>query len=214
MLFNIYINSLIGALRCSDFGCHLGDEYIGCIVYADDIILLSASLVKLQNMLDICCIQGASLDIQFNADKSYLFVVGESYGEVLPALRINGAPIVWANSLRYLNVKFVSDKRLNIDISQVMRKFYAAANAIFSHCKYASEFTKLLLLESFTLPMLTYGLNAIFLSRTQMLKLNSCWNNIYRKIFGHFKWESVKEIQLFCQRLDFIRVVDKCKFSF
>jgi len=47
-----------------------------------------------------------------------------------------------------------------------------------------------------------------------MLKLNSCWNSIYRKIFGYFKWESVKEIQLFCQRLDFIRVVDKCKFSF
>ena len=91
MLFNIYINSLIGAFRYSDFGCHLGDKYIGCIVYADDIILLSASLVKLQNMLDICCI---CLDIQFNADKSYLFVVGESYGEVLPALRINGAPIV------------------------------------------------------------------------------------------------------------------------
>jgi len=70
------------------------------------------------------------------------------------------------------------------------------------------------LLESFTLPMLTYSFNAIFLSRTQMLKLNSCWNNMYRKIFGYFKWESVKEIQRFSQRLDFIHVVDKCKFSF
>jgi len=69
MLFSIYINSLIGALRYSDFGCHLGDEYIGCIVYADDIILSSA-------FLDICCIQGASLDIQFNADKSYSICSG------------------------------------------------------------------------------------------------------------------------------------------
>ena len=34
------------------------------------------------------------------------------------------------------------------------------------------------------------------------------------KIFGYFKWELVKEIQLFYQRLDFIHVVDKCKFSF
>ena len=47
-----------------------------------------------------------------------------------------------------------------------------------------------------------------------MLKLNSCWNSIYRKIFGYLKWESVKEIQLLCQKLDFIHVVDKCKFSF
>ena len=151
------------------------------------------------------------MDIQSNADKSYLFVVGKSYGEVLPALSINGSPIVWANSLRYLGVKFVSDKRLHFSSNaQVL----CCSECYFSHCKYASEFTKLLLLESFTLPMLTYSLNAIFLSRTQMLKLNSCWNNIYIKIFGYFKWESVKEIQRFSQRLDFIHVVDKCKFSF
>jgi len=49
---------------------------------------------------------------------------------------------------------------------------------------------------------------------TQVLKRNSCWNNIHEKIFGYFKWELVKEIQLFYQRLDFIHVVDKCKFSF
>ena len=49
---------------------------------------------------------------------------------------------------------------------------------------------------------------------TQMLKLNLCWNNIYGKIFGYFKWEKVKEIQLFYQRLDFIHVVDKREFTF
>jgi len=214
MLFNIYINSLIGALRSSDLGCHLGNEYVGCIVYADDIILLSASLIKLQKMLDICYLQGSNLDIQFNVDKSYLFIVGHSFGEMLPVLRMNDVPIAWTDSLKYLGVKFISDKRLNTDISPVMRKFYAAANAIFSHCKYVSQFTKLHLLESFTLPMLTYGLNAICLSRPQLMKLNSCWNSIYRKIFGYFKWESVKEIQMFCQRLDFVHIVDKCKFNF
>jgi len=34
MLFNIYVNSLIAALRSTDLGCHLGDDYIGCIAYA------------------------------------------------------------------------------------------------------------------------------------------------------------------------------------
>jgi len=47
-LFNIYIDSVIHALRVSDLGCHLGDVYVGCIAYADDIVLLSASLVNLQ----------------------------------------------------------------------------------------------------------------------------------------------------------------------
>jgi len=50
-------------LRSSDLGCHLGDNYIGCIAYADDIILLSASLVNLQKMLAICCAQGKEYTI-------------------------------------------------------------------------------------------------------------------------------------------------------
>jgi len=31
LLFNIYIDSVIHALRVSDLGCHLGDVYVGCI---------------------------------------------------------------------------------------------------------------------------------------------------------------------------------------
>jgi len=53
----------------------LHDEYIGCLVYADDIILLSASVVNLQRMLDVCHTVGANMDILFNAAKSTLFTV-------------------------------------------------------------------------------------------------------------------------------------------
>ena len=53
MLFNIYVYSLVDALRYCNLGCHIGDEYVGCIVYADDIISISASLTNLQNMLGI-----------------------------------------------------------------------------------------------------------------------------------------------------------------
>ena len=53
ILFNIYINSVISALRLSGLGCHISGVYIGCLVYADDIILLSASVGHLQMMLDI-----------------------------------------------------------------------------------------------------------------------------------------------------------------
>ena len=48
VFFNIYIDELINSLQKSDFGCHIGREYVGCIVYADDVLLLSASVVHLQ----------------------------------------------------------------------------------------------------------------------------------------------------------------------
>ena len=48
-LFNIYFDSIIVALKQA--GCHMGGVYIGCLAYADDLILISASVVKLQKML-------------------------------------------------------------------------------------------------------------------------------------------------------------------
>jgi len=50
-LFIIYIDSVISSLRLSDYGCHLREEYVGCIIYADDILLLSASVTNLQKCL-------------------------------------------------------------------------------------------------------------------------------------------------------------------
>ena len=83
------------------------------------------------------------------------------------------------------------------------------------HSKFVNEDVKLRLFESFALPLLTYGLNVIFLSDTQLSKLNSGWNNnLCRKIFGMKPWKSVKEIQIFCGRLDLKHLIDLNKMKF
>ena len=43
--FNLYVNVIIDALSKAGYGCFIHRIYMGCIVYADDIILLSASIV-------------------------------------------------------------------------------------------------------------------------------------------------------------------------
>jgi len=43
----LYFNSIIMFLKTSDLGCHIDGMFVGCIAYADDIILLSASVVNL-----------------------------------------------------------------------------------------------------------------------------------------------------------------------
>jgi hypothetical protein len=40
-------------------------------MYADDILLLSASLIDLQSMLDTCGSEGSLLGMSFNAKKSH-----------------------------------------------------------------------------------------------------------------------------------------------
>ena len=80
-LFNICMDTIISALRSSDFGCHIGGCYIGCIAYADDLILLSGSLTQLQMMLQLCENEAQNMDLIFNCKKSCLFKVGVSFNE-------------------------------------------------------------------------------------------------------------------------------------
>ena len=53
ILFNFYINKLIAALRSSGMVCYLGSDYVAYILFADNILLLSASVCSLQRMVNL-----------------------------------------------------------------------------------------------------------------------------------------------------------------
>ena len=42
--FSIYVDDLIKRLELSGTGCHVNGGYIGAILYANDLLLLSASI--------------------------------------------------------------------------------------------------------------------------------------------------------------------------
>jgi hypothetical protein len=67
-----FINDLLVILRDCSLGCYMSDVYCGCIFFADEISLLSASvdLCKLQMMLDLCITFASAVDLKFNQDKS------------------------------------------------------------------------------------------------------------------------------------------------
>ena len=76
VLFNIYIGSVINSLKLSDSGCHINGVYIGCLVYADDIFLVSASVGTLQKVLDIVMAAAQTLLSETKQEISYpLFVL-------------------------------------------------------------------------------------------------------------------------------------------
>ena len=68
-LLNLYVDIIIAALSKAGYGCFVRKINMSCIVYADDITLLSASIDALQEMLNICFHKGEELDIIFNNSK-------------------------------------------------------------------------------------------------------------------------------------------------
>ena len=46
--------------------CSIGGHCFGVLFYADDVVLLSDSVIKMQNMLNICSLYGKQCGINFN----------------------------------------------------------------------------------------------------------------------------------------------------
>jgi hypothetical protein len=88
ILFNIYVDDLLHNLEVSNLGCHVGSYYYGCIMYADDLLLLSASISDMKCMLDICALYGDTNNILFNQSKSSCLKVGKCLYEDIPKLHL------------------------------------------------------------------------------------------------------------------------------
>ena len=67
-LFCVYMDPLLGKLRNSGLGCHIGGLYFGAFSYADDIILLTTSRESLQLMLKICEEYAKEYSMKYSTD--------------------------------------------------------------------------------------------------------------------------------------------------
>jgi len=44
-------------------------------------------------------------------------------------------------------------------------------------------------METFCLPLISYGCECVNHDGKKLCQLNVCWNNAYRKVFGMHVWE-------------------------
>lgn len=214
VLFNMYVDAIITNLKYKRFGCHIRNLYLGCIMYADDIILISSSVIELQLMLDLTSEVGNDIGINFNSAKSMCIVIGPGKLQLPAPMHIRGSQMKWAESIKYLGLTILADKYFAIDFSNARRKFFIAVNTILSKCKFTSDVVKLELMEMQCLPILMYGSESLNLGASQLSQINSWWNSVYRKLFGYNKWESIKEVICLLGRLDILHLVNMRRLFF
>ena len=70
VLFCVYLDVLLIALKEDGVGCHIGQWFIGALAYADDIVLLAPTSRAMRRMLKTCDEFAEMYDLKFNADKS------------------------------------------------------------------------------------------------------------------------------------------------
>ena len=99
VLFTVYVNDVIMALSVSGYGCYFHSLFVGCIMYADDLMLLSPSLCDLQLMIDICCDELEKIDMSLNVSKSQVRI-GELHARKVNSVVINGSPVEFVAEMK------------------------------------------------------------------------------------------------------------------
>jgi len=96
-------------------GIYIGRLFVGCILYADDILLLSSSCYGPQSMLNVCVEFGNKWDIVFNPAKTQSVTFGGKAPKQF-TLAIGAKHLSWCTRLNYLGCIFL-DGSCEIDIS-------------------------------------------------------------------------------------------------
>jgi len=183
-LFAMYIDKLIQLLKSSGLGCRYNDTYIGCLCYADDIVLISHSVTVMQKMLRLCDVFSADLDVKFNTTKSVAMRIGPRYDAVCADLTLSGGIIQYVPSLKYLGVCIKAYRTFVCNFDHVKAKFYRTFNCIYAK-SYAgnSELITVELLRSCCLPVLLYAVESLIFRARDINSLNNCINVAVAKIF-------------------------------
>ena len=72
-LVNVFIDLFSSKLGQKRNGCHIGSYFVGAILYADDLILLNASVSGLQLCLNTVFLISMELQLEFNCKKIVLY---------------------------------------------------------------------------------------------------------------------------------------------
>ncbi|KAL0893463.1 hypothetical protein ABMA27_013667 [Loxostege sticticalis] len=131
-LFNLYVDSLIDELSSTRVGCHIDGISVNNISYADDMVLLSASVCGLRRLLAICETYAASHGLVYNVKKSQVMVFGARSKQLegIPSILLNNCCLQRVRKFKYLGHMLTPDLNDDDDIERERRALSVRANML------------------------------------------------------------------------------------
>ena len=212
VLFACYVDEMLRKLNNSGLGCHINHLCYNAIMYADDILLMSISICDLQKLVDICSKELILIDMIINVSKSVCMRVGKRHNVTVSNIEIDNSPIEWKKELKYLGLQFVSASRLKCNMQISRQKFFCASNSIFGKIGTRSPLNCYsALINSHCMPLLTYGMEAITLCKSEVNSLISAYMSCWGKILGTFDNNIINECLFYCNVLPIEYCIDRSK---
>jgi hypothetical protein len=180
-LFNLYVNALIEELSSTNVGCHVDGVCVNNISYADDMVLLSASICGLRRLVSICEEYATSHGLTYNVKKSQLMVFGDgnkAYDNI-PPVNINKISIQRVVKFKYLGHVLTPDLKDDEDLERERRALSVRANMLARRFARCSREVKITLFRAFCTSFYTCNLWARYTQKAYNA-LRIQYNNAFR----------------------------------
>ena len=180
-LFTCYVDGMLQKLKDSKLGCNVGSHYIGCVSYADDLMLLAPTLSSLNGMIDICESYAAEYKIKFNGTKSKLMFFTKGHNVCQPNIYVSGEPVENVTSLKYLGHMLHSDRN-NSHVGYIRKEFIVKFNSFMGDFYELSSEIKNNLFQKYC--MCFYGSQLANLASPEINTILAEWRKAVRRILG------------------------------
>ena len=126
-----YVNDIITCVESSGYGYVIAGKCVGILMYADDLLLISATCNGLIRLIEIGEQEMAWLDMQFNARKSCMVRCGPRHNKECADILPNGVPLNRGKTFKYLGILFEVGSKLKVSLAAKRMKFVRAFNNIY-----------------------------------------------------------------------------------
>ena len=178
-LFAVYLDDIVHGRRNGSTTSYI-------ILYADDILIITSTLRDLQAIFTECEHYLSKVDMSINAKKSCCIRIGPRFAAFCcDIVTSTGAKIPWATTVKYLGIYLTSSRVFRCCLDEPKRSYYRSVNSILGKlCRIASEEVILHLVSSKCLPILLYGSETGFLSKTDIRSIDFAVTRFLMKLFN------------------------------
>ena len=182
ILFSVYIDDLFSSLRSSGLGCSLNSIFYGCLGYADDLLLLSASRSGLQSMINICSEFMKQKSLKFSTHvnpvksktKCVIFSKNKKDRNNVTPVKLNGMDLPWVEEIKHLGNLLENDNSMKRDITIKRGKFIGKVNSLLQEFHSVSPNIFMKLLNLYAVSFYGSGLWDLFSNHCD--RLYKAWN--------------------------------------
>ena len=196
ILFGLYTEELAVRIKRTGLGIRVGNERLSCLLYADDIVIMSESKDELQSMLDAVSGYGRDFQVRFSGEKSQVIVVNGEERDVESKWRLGEVEIGCTTEYKYLGCWMTEN---GCDKAKSERMFRAQQwwGRLGSVARFRANRYECLrgLWKSVAVPGIMYGMDVMRWTESELSKLDVTQNKVGRMALGANRWVGVEAIR-------------------